>query len=123
MVRRSVLAASLMVMAACSPHATGGAQQEADRITRAVYNNDVDSATENFDDSIKPQVTRTEVGIMSDQMHKLGDYKGLTYVNDDASRNKYTYRGDFTNGSMNVVIRLDPDGKVAAYRVYPLASP
>lgn len=113
-------AALLALLAACSTHAAGGAaQQEADRITRAVYDNDVDSATQNFDDAIKPQVTRTEVGIMSDQMHKLGDYKGLTHISDDATRNSYTYRGDFTNGSMNVVIRLDTDGKVAAYRVYP----
>jgi len=120
MMRRSLAAASLVLLAACSANATGGsAQQEADRITRAVYNNDVDAATQNFDDTIKPQVTRTEVGIMSDQMHKIGDYKGLTFVSDDPSRNKYTYRGDFTNGSMNVVVRFDPDGKVAAYRVYP----
>ena len=120
MLRWSLAAASLVLLAACNSHAAGGgAQQEADRITRAVYNNDVDSATQNFDDSIKPQVTRTEVGIMSDQMHKLGDYKGLTYVSDDPSRNRYTYRGEFTNGSMNVLIRFDQDGKVAAYRVFP----
>jgi 6-phosphogluconolactonase (cycloisomerase 2 family) len=68
-------------------------------------------------------VTRSEVGILSDQMHKYGDYKGLTYVSTDPAKNEYTYRANFTKGSMNVVVKLDADGKVAAYRVFaPVAA-
>jgi hypothetical protein len=64
-------------------------------------------------------VTRAEVGTISDQMHKLGDYKGLTMLSSDATKSEFTYRADFTNGSMNVVVRVDPNGKLSAYRVFP----
>lgn len=110
-------------LAACGGNQTGQAQNAADATTRAVYNDDVNSVTQDFDDNLKAQVTRSEVGILSDQMHKFGDYKGLTYVSNDPGKNEYTYRADFTKGSMNVVLKLDADGKVAAYRVFsPVAA-
>jgi hypothetical protein len=106
-------------LAACAAGNSGGqAQSAADATTKAVYNDDADGVTQNFDDNLKAQVTRSEVGILSDQMHKLGDYKGLTYVSTDPAKNEYTYRADFSKGSMNVVLKLDADGKVAAYRVF-----
>ncbi len=82
-----------------------------------MYNDDPNSVTSHFDDQLKPQVTRTEVGILSDQMHKQGDYQGLTFVSDDPTKNEYTYRANFSKGSMNVVIKLDQNGQIAAYRV------
>ena len=112
----------VLALAACGGGNGGGqAQGSADSTTKAVYNDDIDGVTQNFDDSLKSQVTRSEVGILSDQMHRLGDYKGLTFVSNDPAKNEYTYRADFAKGSMNVVLRLDPDGKIAAYRV--LAKP
>jgi hypothetical protein len=51
-------------------------------------------------------------------MHGLGEYKGLTYVSGDPAKNEFTYRADFDKGSMNVVVRVDNDGKLAAYRVF-----
>jgi hypothetical protein len=110
-------------LAACAGNPTGQAQADADSTTKAVYNDDANAVTQNFDDTLKRQVTRSEVGILSDQMHKYGDYKGLTYVSTDPGKNEYTYRADFTKGSMNVVLRLDNDGRVAAYRVFaPVAA-
>jgi hypothetical protein len=50
-------------------------------------------------------------------MHKQGDYQGLTFVSSDPNKNEYTYRANFSKGSMNVVIRLDQNGEIAAYRV------
>lgn len=120
---RFFAAAMVLALAACAGGNGGGqAQSAADATTKAVYNDDADGVTQNFDDNLKSQVTRSEVGIMSDQMHKLGDYKGLTYVSTDPAKNEYTYRADFTKGSMNVVLRLDADGKVAAYRVFPTGT-
>jgi len=113
--RSKALALSLF-LAACSGNAAGSAQGAADNTTKAVYNDDVGGVTQNFDDSLKTQVTRSEVGIMSDQMHQLGDYKGLTFVSSDPNKNEYTYRADFSKGSGNVVVRLDSDGHFAAYR-------
>jgi hypothetical protein len=106
-----------LLLAACGGGGTGQAQSLADTTTKAVYNDDPDAVTSHFDDQLKPQVTRTEVGILSDQMHKEGDYQGLTFVNSDPNKNEYTYRANFSKGSMNVVIRLDQNGQIAAYRV------
>jgi hypothetical protein len=108
-----------VALAACAGGAggTGQAQNSADTTTKAVYADDVDGVTQNFDDSLKTQVTRSQVGILSDKMHSLGDYQGLTYVGSDPVKNEYTYRANFTKGAMNVVLKLDPDGKIAAYRV------
>lgn len=120
---RKIVALALVAgLAACAAGGSGQAQTAADQTTKAVYNDDADAVTQNFDDNLKSQVTRSEVGILSDQMHKLGDYKGLTHVSDDPAKNEYTYRADFTKGSMNVVLRLDADGKVAAYRVFPAGT-
>lgn len=108
-----------LVLAACGGgNSSGAAQSSADTTTKAVYNDDLNGVTQNFDDNLKTQVTRSEVGILSDQMHKLGEYQGLTYVSNDPNKNEYTYRAGFTKGTMNVVVRLDPDGKLSAYRVF-----
>jgi hypothetical protein len=106
-----------LLLTACGGGGAGQAQSLADSTTKAVYNDDPGGVTSHFDDQLKPQVTRTEVGILSDQMHKQGDYQGLTFVNSDPNKNEYTYRANFTKGSMNVVIRLDQNGQIAAYRV------
>ena len=113
----SVCALSLSLLSAgCGNNNAGSAQSAADSTTKSVYDDDVPGVTQNFDDTLKAQVTRSEVGIMSDQMHQLGDYKGLKFVNSDPNKNEYTYRADFSKGSGNVVVRLDSDGRFAAYR-------
>jgi outer membrane lipopolysaccharide assembly protein LptE/RlpB len=123
MKRIAILGLALVLGLAACGHPTGQAQAAADSTTKAVYNDDANAVTQNFDDTLKTQVTRSEVGILSDQMHKYGDYKGLTYVSTDPAKNEYTYRANFTKGSMNVVVKLDADGKVAAYRVFaPVAA-
>jgi hypothetical protein len=106
-------------LAACSAGASGSAQTLADNATKAAYSNDMAGLAGNFNDSLARQVTRAEVGTISDQMHRLGDYKGLTMLSSDATKSEFTYRADFTSGSMNVVVRVDPNGKLAAYRVFP----
>lgn len=122
MLRRALAALSLAALAACSSHAAAGAQAEADKVTQAVYNNDAPAVTQDFTDDLKAQVTRADVGALSDKMHKLGDYKGLTYLSYDAPKDEFTYRADFSSGSMDVVIRFDSAGKVTAYRVFPPAK-
>jgi hypothetical protein len=118
-VRSNAALLAVIVLAACGGgNAGSSAQGNADSATKAVYNDDPAGVTQNFDDTLKAQVTRSEVGILSDQMHKYGEYQGLTFVNSDPAKNEYTYRAGFAKGSMNVVVRLDPDGKFAAYRVF-----
>jgi hypothetical protein len=112
-----------LALAACGGGGgTGQAQSLADTTTKAVYNDDLSGVTAHFDDQLKGQVTRTQVGILSDQMHKQGDYRGLSFLSNDPNKNEYTYRANFSNGSMNVVLRLDENGEIAAYRVLAPAS-
>ncbi|MDP9025638.1 MAG: hypothetical protein M3N13_09730, partial [Candidatus Eremiobacteraeota bacterium] len=87
---RKALAALFFItaIAGCSNRGSGdatvgSAQSNADAITKAAYNDDYAGVSANFDATIKRQVGRAEVGIMSDKMHKLGDYKGLTLLSND----------------------------------------
>ncbi len=75
--------------------------------------------TPSFDAALQSHVSRAEVGALSDKMHALGDYKGLSLVSSDLPKSEYTYRADFDHGTMSVVVRLDPDGNLAAYRIFP----
>ena len=121
-IRQLLVIALLAATAACNAGAggaSGSAATTTDDVTKAVYNNDVDAVTSNFDDQLKAQVSRGEVGTLSDKMHALGDYKGLTYVNGDPAKNEFTYRANFDKGSMNVVVRVDSDGRLSAYRIFP----
>ena len=103
-------------LASCGSPAAN-AQNQADGVTKAVYNNDGAAVAKNFDSALQKQVTRAQVGMLSDKLHKLGDYKGLTYVSNDGLKNEYTYRANFSNGMAPVIVRFDSDGKVAAYRI------
>ncbi|MBC5802813.1 MAG: hypothetical protein GIX03_07385 [Candidatus Eremiobacteraeota bacterium] len=91
----------------------------ADRITRAVYANDIDATTTDFDDETKKTVTRSQLGDLSGKMHALGNYRSLTQRRADPDTGKYAYDAHFTNGTMLVELRIDPSGKVGAYRVSP----
>lgn len=117
--RYGIVLLGLAVLAGCSNGPAGAAQATADNVTKAVYANDMSSVDSNFDTMLQTQVNRAQVGVLSDKMHALGDYKGLSFVSSDPSKNEYTYRADFDKGIMNIVVRVDPDGKLAAYRIFP----
>ncbi len=91
----------------------------AEKITRAVYADDYDSTTADFDAGTKGDVTRTELGAISDRMHVLGTLQTFSQRSADAAAGKFQYDANFEKGAMLVEIRFDPDGKVAAYRVAP----
>jgi CO/xanthine dehydrogenase Mo-binding subunit len=120
-VRGSKSAAAIVLLAlldACAPH-VNDPRAIADRITRAVYANDITATTADFDDETKKTVTRSQLGDLSDKMHALGDYRSLTQRSADADTGKYAYDAHFANGAMLVELRIDPSGKVGAYRVSP----
>lgn len=98
----------------------GGGNSEtklADSVTRAVYNNDMATVQSNFDSSLAPKVTRASLGLLSDKMHSLGNFQGLTETATDLPARRYMFDAKFDKGDMSVAMRLDPDGKIAAYRV------
>jgi hypothetical protein len=110
-----------LALVGCS--AQSKTMREADTITKAVYANDYNGVTADMNSSLVSSVTRGEVGDLSDRMHKLGDYAGLTQITADDGAKKYTYIAKFSRGAMMVELRLDSDGKVAAYRVVPQQIP
>jgi hypothetical protein len=115
-------AAALSLAAAlsgCAGTSTSKPSALADSITRAVYNDDYDATTASFDATTKAQVTRAQIGDLSDKMHALGTYQGLTETSADVDRGVYEYDLRFTSGHMTAKLRLDPSGKVGAYRVVP----
>jgi opacity protein-like surface antigen len=89
----------------------------ADSTTRGVYDGDYAKTTANFDDSLKAQVTRVSIGQLSDQMHALGAYQGLKATTSDPDKGRYEYEATFDKGRMVVQLRVDPNWKIAAYRV------
>jgi len=109
----------LAALTACGASAaSGAAARAADSVTKDVYNNDAQSVASQLDGPLQSQVSRGEVGMLSDKMHALGAYKGLTYIAGDPAKNEYTYRANFDKGTLNVVVRIDSDGKLGAYRVF-----
>jgi hypothetical protein len=89
----------------------------AQKITQAVYANDFDSTTADFDDSLKAEVTRAEVGAISDKLHDLGSITQFSQRSGNADTGRYDYDVTLDHGSVVVQLRLDPSGKVGAYRV------
>jgi hypothetical protein len=88
-------------------------------VAQALYSNDYAAATQNFDDALKTQATRTEVAVISDKMHSLGDFQGLTEIKRDDDTRRYWFDAKFSKGDMTVEMRLHADGTIAAYRVAP----
>ncbi len=119
----SALSGALLSFAltSCGTNAETPAQL-ADRITRAVYANDLDTTLASFDDATKRAVTRTDLGALSDRMHALGTISAIKERSGNADTGRYEYDVTFTGGSLLVQMRVDPSGRVGAYRVIPIDS-
>jgi predicted component of type VI protein secretion system len=119
--RRVLLAAALAVLlAGCSAgSASDRAQKLADDATKAVYNDDMTGLTANMNAALVPTITRAQLGDLADKMHALGDYQGLTPAGSDTLKSEYDFKAKFDKGTWTVMLRLDGDGKIAAYRVAP----
>ena len=121
--RRMMLAgaiASAVALAACAHRATP--LELADQATKGVYNADLPATQTNFDDALKTQVTRETIGALSDKMHALGAYKGLKALDADPDRGRYDFEADFDGGMLAVELRIDPSGKIGAYRIAPVRA-
>ncbi len=84
-------------------------------MTKAVYADDYNAVASQFDDAMRSKVSRGEVGMLSDKVRALGTYDWLALVASAPVKNEYAYRATFSNGTTNVVVRLDPNGRLAAY--------
>jgi len=111
------LGALALVIALSACGHSGAPQNLADQTTKAVYNVDLNGTQAHFDDDLKKQVTRAEIGALSDKMHALGGYNGLKPTASDPDKGRYDFEADFDHGVMMVEMRLDPTGKIGAYRI------
>jgi len=124
MVRCSALTGALLscALAACSNAPSAGtAQQLAERVTRAVYANDLDTTLGTFDEATKRDITRAELGALSDRMHAVGAFKSLVQRDGNPDTGRYEFDASFSGGMMLLQMRIDPSGKVGAYRLVPEA--
>ena len=121
--RRIFLAVGLAVLlAGCAASASDRAQKLADDATKAVYNDDMAGLTANMNAALVPTVTRAQLGDLADKMHALGNYQGLTPAGSDTLKSEYDFKAKFDKGTWTVMVRLDGDGKIAAYRVAPTSA-
>ncbi|HLX03279.1 MAG TPA: hypothetical protein VKS80_14335 [Trinickia sp.] len=107
-----------MLAACATSEGTGSARAAADATTQAVYADNYDAVISNFDSGLKQQPSRAEVGSLSDTLHSLGNYKGISYVDGDPVKAEYTYRLSFDKGTMALVVRVGQDGHLSAYRLF-----
>ena len=114
-------AAALAFAAAACAHQGANPQTLAGDTTRAVYDVDYDGTIAHFDDELKAQVTRASIGQLSDEMHALGAYHGLKATTSDPDDGRYDFQAAFDKGTLLVRLRLDPDGRIGAYRIAPQA--
>ncbi len=87
--------------------------------TRGVYDADYAKTTEHFDAALKLQVTRASLNALAAQMHALGAYRGLKQAASQPDKQRYDFEAAFDKGAMLVELRLDPNGRIGAYRVVP----
>ena len=116
----ALMASLALGLAACGGAGGSSDQQKlAEDVTRAVYNNDMEAVTSNFSSTLAPQVTRASLGVVSDEMHTMGNLQSLTETATDTPARRYTFDAKFDKGDMTMQMRLDGDGKIVAYRVVP----
>ena len=112
---RALAVAGMLAAAACGG---GSSQQTAtDDTTKAVYNDDLNAMQSHFDAALQKQITIDGVNALSQKLHAFGAYKGVTQTAADASAGRYDYDASFDNATMAVHVRVDRDGKLAAYRI------
>ena len=106
---------AIVALCACG----GGSPQQtaADDTTKAVYNDDLNALQSHFDAALQKQITIEGVSSLSQRLHAFGAYKGIAQVAADSSAGRYDYTASFDNTTMTVHVRVDRDGKLAAYRI------
>jgi hypothetical protein len=114
----AALAASfVLALCACGGGGATSPQKVVNDTTEAVYNDDLNAMQSHFDDALRKQVTIDGVATLSQKLHSFGSYKGLTQTAADANAGRYDYTASFDNATMALHVRVDADGKIAAYRI------
>jgi hypothetical protein len=123
--RRKLVVASLgalvLACAGCgsSKHAMSPLEL-ADATTRGAYDGDPAATSRYFDSGLRATVTPRSVAVVSQLMHRYGEYQGITQTAEIAKDVRYDFEAQFSHGSMLVQMRLERDKQtIAAYRIVP----
>lgn len=115
---RAAAAAGLLTLALCACGAGGTSPEKmVNETTQAVYNDDLNAIQSHFDANLQKQVTIDGVNTLSTKLKAFGAYKGLTQTAADPNGGRYDYSAAFDKASMNVHVRVDANGQLAAYRI------
>lgn len=114
----NALGAALIAALLC---ACGGGATSPEKVvnetTQAVYNDDLNAMQTHFDDALQKQVTIDGVTTLSQKLHAFGAYKGLTQTAADQTGGRYDYNAAFDNATLALHVRMDKDGRIAAFRI------
>jgi hypothetical protein len=108
---------ALIAMIPLSACASGPAAT-AEKMTRAMYADDVAGATAPMDADLVKKVSASDIGELSESMQKLGTMHSFTLSKSAVDERKYEYVAQFDKGTMNVDVAFDTDGKVSDFRVF-----
>ena len=84
---------------------------------KAVYNDDLNAMQSHFDAALQKQVTIDGVTRSRSNCMPSAPIKASRRSAADASAGRYDYDAAFDNATMAVHVRVDGDGKLAAYRI------
>jgi hypothetical protein len=95
-------------------------EREADKITRAVINNNMSPVMGDLDPYIKGQVTRVRVAELSDELNQQGAYQGLTETKATWCDTTIYHCFDvkFANRAYREKMKVGSDGKVQYWWIH-----
>lgn len=93
-------------------------EKEADKITRAVINNNVAPVMGDFDPAIKSQITRIRVAELSDELSQQGEYQGLKQSTAWCQTGYLCFDVKFAKRPYHEIMKVGSDGKVQEWRIH-----
>lgn len=116
---RLFLVLPALALAACAGE--NHYEQLADQVTKAIVANDMRPVEKDFNALARPQLeNRAKVGQLSDELNALGSFKRTRelQVGNEAA-DVHTLNAEFSKGNWQIQMRIDADGKIAAFRIHP----
>jgi len=113
------LAALALALASCAGE--NHYEQLADQVTRAIVANDMRPVEKEFNALARPQLeNRARVGELSDELGALGTFKrSHEEVVAGETAGVHTFSAEFAKATWRIQMRIDSDGKIAAFRITP----
>lgn len=103
------LALAALSLAGCAGNRN---QSEADKITRAVINNDMSPVMGDLDPSVKGEITRVRIAELSDELNAQGTYQGLKQDTTWCKTGFVCFDVQFSKRPYREVMKVGSDGKV-----------